>query len=290
MSHNTILHSTKLLSCAKVNIGLNIINRSNNGYHFLESLMQEIDFHDTIDIKIKKYHGDIIIKSVGLKVNCLESENSCYKIIDYVKHNYNIPNAIIIELDKKIPIGSGLGGGSSNAAIILNYLNKAFNLNISFKQKVEICKMIGMDASFFINGSLQYAENYGEITTPIRPIFKNLFFLVVNPSFSISTEWAYSQINKNLPSKKMRYNLLALEEPLKWELFRNDFETIVIPRYPEIGVLKSKMIDNGAVYSSLSGSGSTVFGIFKNYDQAKIVAKTINHKKYHITVTSPIYR
>ena len=290
MSHNTILHSTKLLSCAKVNIGLNIINRSDNGYHFLESLMQEIDFHDTIDIKIKKYHGDIIIKSVGLKVNCLESENSCYKIIDYVKHNYNIPNAIIIELDKKIPIGSGLGGGSSNAAIILNYLNKAFNLNISFKQKVEICKMIGMDASFFINGSLQYAENYGEITTPIRPIFKNLFFLVVNPSFSISTEWAYSQINKNLPSKKMRYNLLALEEPLKWELFRNDFETIVIPRYPEIGVLKSKMIDNGAVYSSLSGSGSTVFGIFKNYDQAKIVAKTINHKKYHITVTSPIYR
>ena len=88
----------------------------------------------------------------------------------------------------------------------------------------------------------------------------------------------------------MRYNLLALEEPLKWELFRNDFETIVIPRYPEIGVLKSKMIDNGAVYSSLSGSGSTVFGIFKNYDQAKIVAKTIDHKKYHITVTSPIYR
>ena len=290
MSHSTLLYSTKLLSYAKINIGLNIINRSNNGYHVLESLMQEIGLHDTIDIKIKKSHGDIIIKSIGLKVNCLNNENSCYQIVDYIKHRYSIPNAIIIELDKKIPIGSGLGGGSSNAAIILNYLNKAFNLNISNEQKVEICKIIGMDTSFFINGSLQYAENYGEITTPLRPIFKNLFFLIVNPSFSISTAWAYSQINKNLPSNKMRYNLLALEEPLKWELFRNDFEAIVIPRYPEIGVLKSKMVDNGAIYSSLSGSGSTVFGIFKNYDQAKTVATKIDHKKYHITVTSPIYR
>ena len=290
MSHSTLLYSAKLLSYAKVNIGLNIINRSNNGYHLLESLMQEVGLHDTIDIKIKTSHGDIVIKSIGLKVNCRDSENSCYQIVDYIKQNYKIPNAINIELDKKIPIGSGLGGGSSNAAIILNYLNKVLNLNISHEQKVKICKIIGMDASFFINGSLQYAENYGEITTPLHPIFKNLFFLIINPSFSISTKWAYSQINKNLPSKKMRYNLLALEEPLKWELFRNDFETIVIPRYPEIGVLKGKMIDNGAIYSSLSGSGSTVFGIFKNYDQAKNLAKKIDHKKYHITVTSPIYR
>ena len=93
-----------------------------------------------------------------------------------------------------------------------------------------------------------------------------------------------------MPSKKKNYNLLALEEPLNWDLFRNDFEEIVIPRYPEIRELKEAMLDSGAVYSSLSGSGSTVFGIYKTYDQAIALAKKLNHKKYQSTVTTPIYR
>ena len=143
---------------------------------------------------------------------------------------------------------------------------------------------------FFIKGSLQYSEGMGEITTQLPPLLKDYHFLIINPLFQISTKWAYSKLNKNLPSNKMRYNLLALEDPFKWELFRNDFEDIVIPRYPEIGVLKGIMLDNGAIYSGLSGSGSTVFGIYNNYDQALIASKKIDHKKYHITVTSPIYR
>ena len=130
----------------------------------------------------------------------------------------------------------------------------------------------------------------GEVTTSLPPIFKDTFFIIICPQFRIATKWAYSKINKGLPSKKMRYNLLALEAPLKWSLFRNDFEEIVIPRYPEIRDLKAAMLNSGAVYSSLSGSGSTVFGIYNNYDQALSASKKLDQEKYHITVTSPIYR
>ena len=193
-------------------------------------------------------------------------------------------------MNKKIPSGSGLGGGSSNAASILNFLDKTLKIEITNQKKIEICKEIGMDVPFFINGGLQYAEKMGDLTTPLPQLFKNNFFIVISPPFNVSTKWAYSKINKLLPNKKMRYNLLALEEPLKWDSFRNDFEDIVIPRYPEIGVLKEAMLKSGAIYSSLSGSGSAVFGIYNNYDQALKASKKIDRRKYHITVTSPIYR
>jgi 4-diphosphocytidyl-2-C-methyl-D-erythritol kinase len=147
-----------------------------------------------------------------------------------------------------------------------------------------------MDVPFFINGGLQYAKGMGDIMQSMPPLLKNKFFIVAMPQFSISTEWAYSKINKLLPNKKMRYNLLALEEPLNWSSFRNDFEDVVIPRYPEIRVLKEAMLKNGAIYSSLSGSGSAVFGIYNDFDQALEVSKKIDQNKYHITVTSPVYR
>ena len=193
-------------------------------------------------------------------------------------------------MQKKIPIGSGLGGGSSNAASILNFLDNTLKINLSKKKKIEICKSIGMDVPFFIDGGLQYAQGMGDITSMLPPVFKNNFIIIAKPQFSISTKWAYSKINKLLPNKKMRYNLLALEEPLEWDSFWNDFEDVVIPRYPKIRELKEAMLKSGAIYSSLSGSGSTVFGIYNNYDQALEASKKFDQKKYQITVTSPIYR
>ena len=121
-------------------------------------------------------------------------------------------------------------------------------------------------------------------------VFKSYYFLLVYPEIIIPTQWAYLNIKKQLPIKKLHYNLLALETPLNWGVFENDFEEVVIPRYPEIGEIKQKMIENNAIYSSLSGSGSTVFGIYNNYGQALEASKKIDQRKYHITVTSPIYR
>ena len=290
MCNKDILISRTLTSNAKINIGLNIFDKASNGYHILESLMQEIDLHDSINITIFKSSGGIKICSKGLSINVEEDKNTCYIITESIKKHYNIQNKIDIQLDKKIPIGSGLGGGSSNAATILNFCSDFFNIGMTIKEKKQICQNIGMDVPFFIKGGLQYAQNMGESTTALPPIFKDKFIVIICPQFSISTEWAYSKINKGLPGKKMQYNLLALEAPLKWGLFRNDFEEIVIPRYPEIRDLKEAMLNSGAIYSSLSGSGSAVFGIYNNYDQALSASKTLDHKKYHITVTSPIYR
>ena len=290
MSSDNILIESTLLSNAKINIGLNIFDKNDNGYHILESLIQEISISDIINIKILKSTGPIQLSLKGLVIDCSNEKNTCYKIANYVKKNYEIKNQIIIELQKKIPIGSGLGGGSSNAASILNFLDKTLKINLSKKKKIEICKSIGMDVPFFIDGGLQYAQGMGDITSILPPVFKNNFIIIAKPQFSISTKWAYSKINKLLPNKKMRYNLLALEEPLKWDSFWNDFEDVVIPRYPEIRELKEAMLKSGAIYSSLSGSGSTVFGIYNNYDQALEASKKIDQKKYQITVTSPIYR
>ena len=288
MLSEEILIEATITSNAKINIGLNIFDKFDSGYHILESLIQEISISDIINIKILKSNGGIQLEAKG--IDCPIEDNTCYKITNYVKSHYKIKNKIIIELHKKIPIGSGLGGGSSNAASILNFLDKTLKINITKKKKIEICKTIGMDVPFFIKGGLQYAKGMGDVTQNMPPLFKNNFFIVAMPQFKISTKWAYSKINKPLPNKKMRYNLLALEEPLKWKSFRNDFEDVVIPRYPEIRVLKEAMLENGAIYSSLSGSGSAVFGIYNNYDQAFEVSKKIDQKKYHITVTSPIYR
>jgi len=290
MSSDNILIESTFLSNAKINIGLNIFDKSNNGYHILESLIQEISISDIINIKILKSFGPIKLTLKGLAIDCSNEKNTCYKVADYIKKNYKIKNQIVIELHKKIPIGSGLGGGSSNAASILSFLDKTLKINLSKKKKVEICKSIGMDVPFFIDGGLQYAQGMGDITSMLPPLFKKKFIIIAQPQFSISTKWAYSKINKLLPNKKMRYNLLALEEPLKWNSFWNDFEDVVIPRYPEIRELKEAMLKNGAIYSSLSGSGSTVFGIYNNYDQALEASKKIDQKKYQITVTSPIYR
>jgi len=290
MSPDNILIESTLLSNAKINIGLNIFDKNDSGYHILESLIQEISISDIINIKILKSTGPVQLSLKGLAIDCSNEKNTCYKITNYVKKNYEIENQIIIELQKKIPIGSGLGGGSSNAASILNFLDKTLKINLSKKKKIEICKSIGMDVPFFIDGGLQYAQGMGDITSMLPPVFKNNFIIIAKPQFSISTKWAYSKINKLLPNKKMRYNLLALEEPLKWDSFWNDFEDVVIPRYPKIRELKEAMLKSGAIYSSLSGSGSTVFGIYNNYDQALEASKKIDQKKYQITVTSPIYR
>tara|TARA_A100001037_G_scaffold270617_1_gene265573 strand:- start:341 stop:736 length:396 start_codon:yes stop_codon:yes gene_type:complete len=130
----------------------------------------------------------------------------------------------------------------------------------------------------------------GEQLSKLPSIFKSYYFLLVYPKIIIPTQWAYLNIKKQLPIKKLNYNLLALKAPLNWSVFENDFEEVVIPRYPEIGEIKQKMIEYNAIYSSLSGSGSTVFGIYNNYNQAVSMSKKLDYKKYHITVTSPVYR
>jgi len=279
-----------LQSNAKINLGLNIVSKKLNGYHEIESLIQEIDFYDEIEIKIFKGEGFTEIKSSGIYIDCDVKDNTCYKMIELVKKEYNIHNKIDLKINKKIKTGAGLGGGSSNAATILNYLDNFFDLKIPNSQKNTLCQKIGMDVPFFIDGSLQYVEGMGEKLSTINNVFYPYCFVLVFPKISIETQWAYSKIKKQLPVKKLNYNLMALSRPIKWDAFGNDFEDIVIPIYPEIREIKELFKNNNSIFSSLSGSGSTIFGVYENQSLANSVSESMQGLGYQSIVANPVYR
>ena len=287
MQSRTILDIKVLQSHAKINIGLNIVDKKNNGYHHIESLIQEVDLSDEIEITTFKNNGKTEIISSGIEIDCSLENNTCYKIIELIKEQYNIENKFLLKINKKINIGAGLGGGSSNAASILKYLNSFFNLKISNQDKNILCQKIGMDVPFFIDGNLQYIERMGEKLTRLNNVFENYFFVLVFPNIKISTKWAYAKIKKELPVKKLQYNLMALSKPIKWNAFRNDFEDIVIPIYPEIGDIKELFIKNKAVFSSLSGSGSTIFGVYENQNLAEKANQLMQDLEYQSVVAKP---
>ena len=290
MLNKHFLAKSNIISNAKVNIGLNISTRLKNNYHNIETLIQEVSFSDEINITIFEQSGNIEIKQSGINIGCPLEKNTCYIVTNLLKKKFGIKNEIKINIKKNIPIGSGLGGGSSNAASILNFFNKKFKLKLSKSEKSQICQIIGMDVPFFIDGGLQFAEGMGEELKLVPPVFKEHFFVLVFPKFKVSTPWAYANINKRLPSKKKLYNLLAQKKTINFNLFGNDFESIVIPRYPEIRDIKKYLLLENAIFSSLSGSGSTVFGIFNNFDEATNSSKMLKKKKYHTVVATPIYR
>ena len=290
MLNKNIIAQSEIISNAKVNIGLNISAKLDNNYHKIETLIQEISLSDEISIKIYQRRGNIKILQEGINIECAEEQNTCYVMANFLKKKFNLKNKITIKIKKNIPTGSGLGGGSSNAAATLRCLDESLQLRMSKIEKNKICTSIGMDVPFFLDGGLQFAENMGEKLKPISSIFRKHFFLLVFPRFGISTSWAYNHINKRLPSKKKLYNLLALKESINFDLFGNDFETIVIPRYPEIREVKKLLLSSNALFSSLSGSGSTVFGIFKNFDDVLKASELLKQKKYHSTIAHPVYR
>ena len=290
MLNKHLLDKSDIISNAKVNIGLNISTRLKNNYHNIETLIQEVSFFDEINITIFKESGDIEIQQKGIDIGCSLEKNTCYIVASLLKNKFNIKNEIKINIKKNIPTGSGLGGGSSNAASILNFFDKKFQLKLSKVEKNQICQTIGMDVPFFIDGGLQFAEGMGEKLKSVPPVFKEHFFVLVFPKLKVSTPWAYANLNKRLPSKKKLYNLLAQKKTINFNLFGNDFESIVIPRYPEIRDIKKYLLSENAIFSSLSGSGSTVFGIFNNFDEATNSSKMLKKKKYHTVVATPIYR
>ena len=287
MQSSKVLARQVLQSNAKINIGLNIVDKKNNGYHKIESLIQEINLFDTIEITIFKSNGKTKIISSGISIDCEPHENTCYKMIELLKKQYKIQHKFSLKINKKVNIGAGLGGGSSNAASVLKYIDKFFDLKISKQDKNLLCQKIGMDVPFFIDGGVQYVEGMGEKLTKIDNVFKDCFFVLVFPKIHISTKWAYSKIKKELPAKKIKYNLRALSSSIKWSAFGNDFEDIVIPIYPEVRNIKDLFNKSNAIFSSLSGSGSTIFGVYENQNLAEKANQLMQDLEYQSVVAKP---
>jgi len=246
---------------AKINIGLNITGRKPDGFHIIETILFPVELCDVIEfVEDKKNNEEYDLNCTGIKLNVAAEDNICIKALKLIKKDFNLPK-ISIHLHKIIPVGAGLGGGSSDAAHMLKNLNKTFHLNISNKKLQKYASQLGSDCPFFINNSPVFAYETGN---KFREIILNLggyYIIIVYPNIHISTGLAYSKAFIKQPE-------VSLEETVQlpltdWKkVIKNDFENTVFPKYPVLRNIKKELYDMGALYSSLSGSGSALYGIF----------------------------
>ena len=274
-----------IYSCAKVNIGLSIYGRRSDGYHLISTVFQELDFCDKIEI-FKTERGCDFSSNVCWLGN--DDSNLCVIAFHKMKERFPSIKGIKINLTKRIPPGSGLGGGSSNAAAIINGLNKIYRLNLKNRDREVIAEKIGADVPFFIKGMTQLGAGTGNKLSGILKPFKGIYLLVFS-KVKISTTWAYDQIRKKnlgINIKKPKFDSIFREGNFSYKIFKNDFEKVIFPAYPEIGQIKSSLFELGAEFASLSGSGSTVFGIFKDKSVA-IKAQSFLKSSYNTILAYP---
>ena len=273
-----------LKSHAKVNIGLQIRNQRPDGYHNIHTIFQELDFHDTI--RLEKRDSNCQFSS-NVDWLAKDDSNLCVMAWQKMVDVFGL-GGVSIELEKRIPAGGGLGGGSSNAATILKGLRKLYELDVSDDELETIGKDLGADVPFFIKGKTQIGDGIGEILKPIETIINGCYLLVV-PDLHIDTKWAYGEFKNILDRPNEIVNFLGFirKEIIPFELFENDFEAIVVPAYPEIGQIKNSLRAHGARFASLSGSGSTVFGVFDKDADAKS-AESHFSSRYNTFITNPI--
>ena len=270
-------------SYAKINLGLHILNKRQDSLHNIITVFQEIDFYDQISIEKS---DDFIFET---NVDWLDKKNNtCIQAFEATKEKFpNISN-IKINLVKNIPTSAGLGGGSSNGTAVLKGMNELFTLKMSQDELIELSKKISADSPFFVNGGLQVGEGTGGDLSPIESNLNGVYILLVMPDIKIDTKNAYK---KCLLKDKTNIKFAGMLDELKnydlsSELFYNDFEVYVFKTHPEIGKIKLKILDLGAQYASLSGSGSTVFGIFSNKQDA-LKAHQFFSLHFSAIVTSP---
>jgi len=272
-------------SNAKLNLGLKILNKRDDGYHNISTLIQEIDLYDSIELSTDNSYN-ITLSLEGITTPS-DKDNLCYKAAKLFLDEYNISNGIHIKLNKSIPIGAGLGGGSSNAANTIKGLYQLFNIDIDNETINNLCSKLGADVPFFINGGLQTSEGIGHDLTPRNFLLEKIYFLIIYPNVQISTQWAYSEYKNYLENTLIQTNFMPLSDKINWSLLENDFEKVVLSTYPKIKQIKDDLQQSQSLFAALSGSGSTMFGV---YDNLESVHKTRDLFKEHHTFTAlPIY-
>ena len=248
---------------AKINIGLQILNRRFDGFHNIETFMIPVGLRDSLEFIPSEEN---LFSGSGIQLDVSSENNLCIKAYDLLRKKYSTP-PISIHLHKAIPTGAGLGGGSADAAFLLSSLNNYFNLNISVSELESFASTLGSDCPFFINNKPNLAFGRGEKLEPFNINLSDYVILIAHPGIHVNTTWAYknSKPNSNRPSLK---SILNSEPITNWKntLF-NDFEDIIFPSHPEIRELKEKIYSLGAIYTSMTGSGSAVYGIFENNNE-----------------------
>ncbi len=248
----------------KINLGLNIINKRPDGYHDLETVFYPIfikDILEIITVQDQNESGNIVYTASGIPVDGALSNNLCCKAYELLKKDFPQLPGIKMHLHKNIPMGAGLGGGSADAAFTLTLLNQKYQLGLNQPQLIEYALQLGSDCPFFILNKPCLGKGRGELLSEIELDLGNYQFLIVNPGIHISTAWAFSNIQ---PAPA----LYPIEETIlipigQWKgMLKNDFEEPVIKEFPAIGEIIHQLYQSGAIYAAMSGTGSTVFGIY----------------------------
>ena len=260
-------------SPAKINIGLHVIRKRNDGYHDIETVFYPINLFDELTFK-KSELSQFISNDKDLESDKSNLIIKAKKLLEeFCGRKFNA----IISLKKNIPIGAGLGGGSSNCAASLLSLNELFNLSIDDKNLNKIALQLGSDVPFFLNPKPSLASSRGEILNEID-LKIDLPILIINPGIHISTKWAFD--NLIISQHEFSLNEIFSDNQIQFEAFRdkvkNDFEKIVFSKYPEIENIKNKMYEMGAVFSLMTGTGSTIFGIFNTINEALKAKNSFN--------------
>ena len=242
----------------KINLGLSIIAKRPDGFHDIETCFYPVPWTDILEI-VPSQRTELDI--TGLQIPGKPDENLCRKAFDLVKKDYDLP-PVHMHLHKLLPTGAGLGGGSSDAAFALRAINEIFQLHLSHGKLVEYASVLGSDCAFFIDDKPLIGTGRGEVLNSIRLSLRGKYLVVVKPNKDVSTADAYANATPHVPLRSVR-NILENDPIENWKNYlMNDFEESVFKKFPLISELKHQLYHSGAAYASMSGSGSSVFGIF----------------------------
>jgi 4-diphosphocytidyl-2-C-methyl-D-erythritol kinase len=243
---------------AKINIGLNILSKREDGYHDLETVFYPIGLKDALEVVESK---TLTFTSSGLQIPGNSMDNLCVKAYHLLANDYKLP-PVHIHLHKHIPIGAGLGGGSSDASFFIKLMNDKFDLGLKNHEMEVYASQLGSDCTFFIQNKPSIAFAKGDQLQNIALDLSKYYLLLIMPPVHVSTAEAYREVIPKSVSNSL-VELINLPIEAWKKTIKNDFETSVFDQYPIVGEIKSKLYQSGALFASMSGSGSSVFGIFK---------------------------
>lgn len=244
----------------KINIGLNILSRRDDGFHDIETLFYPVNFlNDAVEILASNDEHDHVYV-YGLEINDPEENNLCFKAVKLLRQHFSFPN-VTIHLYKNVPMGAGLGGGSADATATLMLVNQLYNLEIPQSLMLNFASKLGSDCAFFVQSTPQIGKGKGEVLSPVHINLSGKYLLIVKPNIHVSTADAYRNVSSNNNRIPISKNIqLPIEE---WKhVIENDFELSIFKAYPQIAELKRNLYQHGAIYAQMSGSGAACYGIF----------------------------
>ena len=243
---------------AKINIGLNILSRRADGYHNLETVFHPVQIKDALEV-IEA--SEMSFETSGIEIPGHANENLCLAAYDLLRKDHDLPN-IAIHLHKHIPIGAGLGGGSADAAFFLRLINEKFEVGLSIEQMQAYCRLLGADCAFFVENRTVFASGKGDVFEKVELNLSAYHLALVMPPVHVSTGEAYRGARPQTPQRSLKeWIQLPVEE---WQgKITNDFEKHILKHHPQIRGVKATLLEAGALFALMSGSGAAVYGVFK---------------------------